>query len=1025
MLTTERLRDIVAELASRPGHEKVRSLAYQLLVDGLGATSTEVNFERPVPEVHGRIDALLGRTLFEFKTDLRREKADAESKLPDYLSQREKETGQHFVAIATDGATFATYELRDGQLRQLSVLTTPEDKPRELLAWLSSSVSVSADLSPTPDVVQRELGRGSIAWLVARAELATLWQEVGNQPDVHLKRQLWARLMERVYGSSVDQDALFFQHTYLTAIAKTMATHVLGMDVPEPARLLAGQPLQEAGISGAVESDFFDWLLASSMGDDLVRRISLQAGRFRLRDVQTDVLKGLYESLVDPEQRHDLGEYYTPDWLAHRMCARAIERPLEQRVLDPACGSGTFLFHAVRRLLAAADAVGLPLAQAVDRACRQVGGVDVHPVAVQIARVTFLLALGPVLLRHRPDSLTVPVYLGDSLQWNTSGLLAQREVLIEVPDGGPALEFPFEVARDPGVFDAVIQQMLALSAQDAEPEALGAWVERDYGFGPSVAHVLTETYRVLRQLHRDGRDHIWGFVARNLVRPVWLSQPEQRADVVIGNPPWLSYRYMQAATQRRFREECLRRGLWAGGKVATHQDLSAYFFARCVELYMKDTGAIAFVMPYAAMSRGQFEGFRSGVFAERKGKAKAEGLVQAEDGRRVEVKRQQAGETHATLQFTEAWALSDAVRPLFPVPSCVLMARAGGNGGRVLPANVLAATGTLPKRDASPAEAGGALTWTDKPWPRVSDLENPAASPYQDYFHQGATMVPRVLCVVQLAPVGWVGGHPTAPLVESRRTSQEKKPWKDLPPLRGNVEKEFLRPLYLGESVAPFRLLEPALAVIPWDGRGKRLLDAGAAQQAGYLHLSTWLRQAELLWEEHGRKGMTFSQQMDYFGKLTAQFPIRPLRVLYAASGTLPAAVVLRNNTAAVEHALYWLPAASDTEARYLTAILNSEVARKLIEAYQATGQWGARHFDKVMLSLPIPHYQASIPLHQRLVRAATRAEQVAAAVPLKERVHFVKARQLIRRALQEDGIARRIDGLVAELLGVTGPATT
>lgn len=72
-LSIERLRDIVTELSSRPQHEKVRALVYDLLVDGLGAQSTEVDFERQVPEVHGRIDALLGRTLFEFKTDLGRE----------------------------------------------------------------------------------------------------------------------------------------------------------------------------------------------------------------------------------------------------------------------------------------------------------------------------------------------------------------------------------------------------------------------------------------------------------------------------------------------------------------------------------------------------------------------------------------------------------------------------------------------------------------------------------------------------------------------------------------------------------------------------------------------------------------------------------------------------------------------------------------------------------------------------------------------------------------------------------------
>ena len=70
------------------------------------------------------------------------------------------------------------------------------------------------------------------------------------------------------------------------------------------------------------------------------------------------------------------------------------------------------------------------------------------------------------------------------------------------------------------------------------------------------------------------------------------------------------------------------------------------------------------------------------------------------------------------------------------------------------------------------------------------------------------------------------------------------------------------------------------------------------------------------------------------------------------------------------------------------------------------------------MLSLPIPRYDASAPLHRRLVEAAARAESVAAAVGLKEGTHFVRSRQHIREALWEDGVAERIDTLVAESLG-------
>jgi len=459
-LSSERLRDIVAELASRPQHEKVRALMYELLVNGLGARSTELDFERQVPEVHGRIDALLGRTLFEFKSDLRREQRDAESKLPGYLAQREADTGLHFVAVATDGATFIPYDLRASKLHQYEVFSTVPDRPRDLLAWISSVVAVSADLEPSSDVVRRELGRSSLAWNVAKQELAATWNDLREHSDVRLKRNLWEQLIRRVYGAALNEDVLFFQHTYLTIIAKTMAARVLGVAAAEPAELLSGRRFNEAGISGLVESDFFDWPLAAVQGPDLVHRIALQASRFRLEDVQTDVLKGLYESLIDPDQRHFLGEYYTPDWLAERMCAQVITEPLEQRVLDPACGSGTFIFHAVRRLLKAAEEAGIPTPDAIERACRQICGVDVHPVSVQIARVTFLLAFGPERLKQRPSNINIPVYIGDSLQWNTRGFLAERDVLIEIPESQLLLEFPFEVTRDPVMFDAVIGRVV-------------------------------------------------------------------------------------------------------------------------------------------------------------------------------------------------------------------------------------------------------------------------------------------------------------------------------------------------------------------------------------------------------------------------------------------------------------------------------------------------------------------------------------------------------------------------------------
>ena len=997
-LATDNLAEIVLELAARPGHETVRADVRQLLIDGLGVPRTDVQLEAQIPEVRGRIDALLGRTVVEFKSDLRRERPDAEEQLKRYIAERESDSGERYVGIATDGADFISYELRRGALRELAAYRINPDDPRGALTWLSAAVAAGDELAPDPETVVQELGRLSPAWQRSLGDLRDAWADGRGHPEARLKRQLWAQRLEQVYGSPVDADDLFFQHTYLAVVAKTIAVHVLGVPMPSPRDLLAGRPFEQAGISGVVESDFFDWLLDAD-ADDLVRRIALQASRFRLREVQSDVLKSLYESLIDPEDRHELGEYYTPDWLAARMCAAAIDEPLEQRVLDPACGSGAFLFHAIRRLLAAADAQGLDTPAALQRCIEKVVGIDIHPVAVQIARVTYLLALGEERLRHpnRPQ-LAIPVYLGDALQWNVQGFLAERDVLIEVPDG-PVLHFPFGVTRSPAVFDAVIELMLQSSDLGSEPQGFDAALGRRLpDLNAFARDVLRETYGSLHALRTAGRNHIWGFVARNLVRPVWLSSPPQRADVVIGNPPWLAYRFMSAAAQRRFRDESQRLSVWQGGNVATHQDLSAYFFARCCELYLKPNAQIAFVMPYAAMSRRQFQGFRSGVFIG-----------------------YGAGPTRTSLLvcFTDAWALGDDVQPLFPVPSCVLFARLVGDESS-LPATIRQASGELPRRNATETEAEPHLTWRDAPWPAVGD-HDAAGSPYRAAFRQGATLVPRFLCLVESAPAGPLGGSLDAPQVASRRSRQEKTPWKDLEPLRGNVESRFLRPVYLGESVTPFRLLQPPLAVIPWDPQSERLLDAAAAARAGYLHLAAWMMRAEHVWDAHRSSDrLSFGEQLDYYGKLTSQLPPPSLRVVYSKSGTLMAAAIVTDSTALIDQQLYWAAVQSRAEAHYLVAVLTSETDRRRVAPLQARGQWGARHFDTRMWTLPIAEFDAADPIHAALTAAGSRAEAVAATAPLKEGAYFVTARRQIREALAEDGVAGEINGLVADLLSTS-----
>lgn len=297
---------------------------------------------------------------------------------------------------------------------------------------------------------------------------------------------------------------------------------------------------------------------------------------------------------------------------------------------------------------------------------------------------------------------------------------------------------------------------------------------------------------------------------------------------------------------------------WVGGRLATHQDLSGYCFARCADLYLHRGGRICFVMPLAAMTRGQFDKFRSGSFRG------------------------------APVKFTEAWTFDERVFPLFPVPSCVLSGERQALPGHI-PNRVLGFAGILAHRNASINDAENLLISAEEDAPSEASFQ--AATPYRKAFRNGATLFPRLFCYIERRDTGRIGTGARIPVVSKRRLL-EKRPWKDLPSVTGSVERQFLRPALLGESIAPYRVLDWPEAVIPFYGVA---LDAKGAAARGYPGLSAWLTESERLWDENSSQEMTFLEQIDYWGKLEAQFPIRLRRVVYSKAGTIPAATMLNS----------------------------------------------------------------------------------------------------------------------------------
>ena len=952
-----------------------------------------------------RIDVEAGLCVFEVKRDLRKGnvRRDAEVQLAGYVASRTKEMGQRYVGVLTDGAEWHLYHLKDAVLHPVSLFVVDPTKPdvEGLSVWLEGVLATSAKIAPTPQEIVRRLGADSTGYKLDAAELHGLYAEHRDEPTVKLKRELWARLLTTALGTGfVESDKMFVEHTLLVATAEVIAHAVIGLDPVaqdvSAEAIVSGQLFSAAQVYGVVEADFFDWVVEVPGGDRFVKELARRLVRFTWRDVEHDVLKVLYESVISTEQRKNLGEYYTPDWLADRIVDTAVNEPLKQRVLDPACGSGTFLFHAIRRYLDAAEKAGLDNASALSNVTQQVFGMDIHPVAVTFARVTYLLAIGADRLQadERP-SLSIPVYLGDSIQWGQERTLFSSNALV-VPTRHimwAELRFPNRTLADGSKFDRFIAELSEMAsvrrARGAPIPKLSALFRR-YAMHPDDQQVITETFQTLCRLHDEGHNHIWGYYVRNLARPVWLTRPENRVDVLIGNPPWLSYRFMTPEMQAEFRKLSEERDLWAGAAVATNQDLSTLFILRSIERYLHAGGRFGFVMPWSILRGRQHAGFRKGRYP----------LIQSKD---------------LTVSFDPAWDLH-AVKPtFFPVPSCVVF------GTRTETSVALSSaiekwSGRLPRTNIGWSTARKHIVRAAGSVQEAKDSVAGSGSPYAARFAQGATIVPRFLLVVDQKSSGPLGAGAGRVSISSHRSPNEKKPWKSLPSLEGNVERQFVRSMHLGETILPYRVLKPLKAVIPWDG--KRLLHGRDEHLALYPGLDAWWRQAETIWEANrSSERLSLIERLDYQRGMYHQFPILTRRVVYTKSGMYLAAAIITGD-AVIDHKLYWGTASSLEEARYLEAVLNSDVVTKRVRPLQARGQHNPRDYDKYVWQLPIPLYDPEDERHARLAVLAEQAEQIAAGIKLPAGKRFEGLRSMIRKAIAADEVGQQIEEEVATLLG-------
>lgn len=268
---------------------------------------------------------------------------------------------------------------------------------RTWIQRVSSSVLVGA----TEEILQREFARQTAYVYIIRLLLVRICEDKGlfrrklSDGGLALWQEHARQYLDYASGRSYE---------YLTRMAYECAQNVY------------------VHFYGA--SELFDWY---RMDDKMLLRALRVLNAFQLAGIDTDIIGAVYGRYLE-EGKHEQGRYYTPKPLVKAMLDLMDyqgDQIVNRRIADLACGSGSFLVDACRRLLDGyRDRDGrIPtsrLGPALEDVQRSLWGIELNPFACYLAETNLLIQVLDVVRQARDASIHLAVdrfriYCADSL----------------------------------------------------------------------------------------------------------------------------------------------------------------------------------------------------------------------------------------------------------------------------------------------------------------------------------------------------------------------------------------------------------------------------------------------------------------------------------------------------------------------------------------------------------------------------------------------------------------------------------
>jgi SAM-dependent methyltransferase len=359
---------------------------------------------------------------------------------------------------------------------------------------------------------------------------------------------------------------LYALETYLNIIVRAITLSKLGVAARDARSFIKNIESRR----NIFEPNVFEWFIEAL--NDLSLPKELREGlnsaintlldvmyNLNLPYVTTDMFREVYQNILPPEVRKSLGEFYTSDEIVNKVLDSAglnadTIRELYDRwrsgagdtlILDPACGSGSFLVNIVKRIFNSLE--GRPLGDIVKFIESNVVGIDINPFAVEMAKLNLIIAIAGEMFKrggvYIPSELRV--YWADSLSRPKRGQSVYKysTLTIKVPAlqkivGEDSISIPFCTGIEPVmILDEAVKHVI--SGKSFADFIQRAIEELEKGCGSLQKDVvvsgLEKMYNTLKTIYDSGNSRVINLL-RNIIAVQALVG---KCSYVVGNPPWV------------------------------------------------------------------------------------------------------------------------------------------------------------------------------------------------------------------------------------------------------------------------------------------------------------------------------------------------------------------------------------------------------------------------------------------------------------------------------------------------------